>query len=72
MAEIVRFVKIQPSNTLMKSLKHGSVLANELSKDYRSQLGSFHVLSFLEQKKTKNGVVSSPSRATERCPDQSV
>lgn len=71
-AEIVRFVKIQPSNTLMKSLKRSSVLANELSKDYRSQLGSFHVLSFLEQKKTKNGFVCDLSRATERCPDQSV
>lgn len=71
-AGIVRFVKIQPSNTLMKSLKPDSMLANELSKDYRSLLGLFHVLSFFEQRKTKYGIVSNLSRATERCPDQSI
>jgi len=68
-AGIVRHVKMQPSNTLMKSLKRDSVLTNELSKDYRSQLGSFHVLSFLEQRKAKYGVVSNHLRAAERLPD---
>lgn len=71
-AGIVRFVTIQPSNTLMKSLKPDSMLAQELRKDYRSLLGKYHVLSFQEQRRTRYGVVSNLLRTTERCLDRSI
>jgi hypothetical protein len=47
-AKIARTVLFNPKSTFMESLKKGSLLSDELARDFLKVCGGLHILSFYE------------------------
>jgi hypothetical protein len=57
-ARIARSVLFNPKNTFMEALKKGSLLSDELARDFLKVCGKLHILSFFETHPMSYGLAS--------------